>query len=381
MLVKNGLVYNSESGRFDSKNILIRNGVIADMGAITSVDDVILDVQRAKIIPGLVDVHTHGRGGFDFLSEDPAALGVLAREYAKSGVTTVMPSIASAPLSVMKELTRRINDFHPSDDQASFCGVHLEGRYINPEKKGAHNEDLLAALDPSELEDEVFRMCKALHVTAAFELDESGDFLNKVLEIGGTAALGHTAADYSQAKALEKRGVTAYTHLFNTMNSIHHRDGGPVLAAFVGKAFGELICDGIHICPEMIAFAFSQLGVDRTVLVSDSMEATGNRDGEYAIAGELVTVKNGIARTHSGALAGSTLELFDGMKNLMKFCGIPLTAALPTVTKNPCLQVGVYDRYGSLDIGKSADMIVLTKEKEINIDKIILRGNLLNIQR
>jgi len=377
MLIKNGLVYNSDTGRFDSKNILVRNGVVEAMGAISDTDDEILDVKRSKIIPGLVDVHTHGRAGFDFLSDDPSALSTIAESFAKKGVTSVMPAIASDALEKMIALTDKINKFIPGENEASYCGVHFEGRYMNPKKKGAHAEKFLAALEPSELDDEVFRMCKSFRVSAAYELDKSGEFLKKVLSIGASASLAHTDATYSEARSLEERGLNAYTHLFNTMPPIHHRDGGPILAALTGGCYAELICDGIHISPEMIKFAFSHLTEKRCVLVSDSMEATGSADGEYSIAGNLVYVRNGIARTESGALAGSTLDLFDGMKNLMRFCDIPLSQAIPTVTSNPCRMIGVYDKYGSIDVGKSADMIVLTKEKEINIDKVILRGNLI----
>lgn len=379
MLIKNGLVFNSETGRFDSKNIVVENGIITQLGAVTKYDGEILDVRRARIIPGLVDVHTHGRAGYDFLSADPEKLRIVAASYARHGVTCVMPTLASASLEDMYAAVDKINKFKASDGEADFCGVHLEGRYLNPQKAGAHKLEYLSKLCATELEADVLKNCRALHITAALELDCDGSFLAKALEIGATVALGHTNADYVSAKLAEERGATAYTHLFNTMPSLHHRDGGAVCAAFDGTAFAELICDGIHISPEMLSLSYRLLTSKRTVLISDSMEGAGCPDGEYSIAGNTVIMKDGKALTTDGALAGSTLDLFKAMSNLCKLCGVPLSEAVLCVTANPCREVGVYDKYGSIDIGKSADMIVLDTVSEPKIDKVILRGNIIDV--
>ena len=379
MLIKNGLVFNSETGRFDSKNIVIENGVITQLGAITKYDGEILDARRARIIPGLVDVHTHGRAGFDFLSCSDKDLCTMASSYAKRGVTCVMPTLASASLEDMLLAVDKINKFEASDDGAAFCGVHIEGRYLNPQKAGAHKREYLSELRASELEADVLRECRALHITAALELDADGSFLEKALEIGATVALGHTNASYASAKLAEERGATAYTHLFNTMPPLHHRDGGAVCAAFDGSAFAELICDGIHISPEMLSLAYRLLTSRRTVLISDSMEGAGCPDGEYSIAGNTVIMKDGRALTTEGALAGSTLDLFAAMSNLCKLCGVPLSEAVLCATANPCREVGVYDKYGSIDVGKSADMIILEIGSEPRIDKVILRGKLIDV--
>jgi N-acetylglucosamine-6-phosphate deacetylase len=258
--------------------------------------------------------------------------------------------------------------------------VHLEGRYLNVKKRGAHAENMLAPLTADELLR--FAMKKALHISAAFELDIDGSFSRAALGIGATLGLGHTLATYAEAKKAEENGVTSYTHLFNAMPPLHHRDGGAVAACLLGNGYAELICDGIHIAPEMIALAYKCKGAEGISLISDSMEATGCADGEYSIAGNPVTVKDGKALTHDGALAGSTLTLDEAVQNLVDFCSIPLTDAILCATETPAKQMGIFDFCGSIDVGKKADILFCDAqdvEKNIfKIKKIMLRGNFIN---
>lgn len=373
MIIKNGNVYNTELRKFEKKDIYVKDGKTAALGELGEVCDAdVIDAEGLYVIPGLVDVHTHGRAGYDFLSCPREMLSHMSASYAQSGVTAVMPTLASAPLDEMYDAARAIDGFVADDNGAQFCGVHIEGRYLNASKRGAHKADLVAVLDPDELDG--FSGNKALHITAAFELDRDFAFAKKALSMGATVALGHTMATYAEAKEAERHGVSAYTHLYNAMPSLHHREGGAVCAAFMSDAYAELICDGIHIAPEMIALAYKNKGNDRTVLISDSMEATGCPDGEYSIAGNPAIVKDGIALTPDGALAGSTLNLFDGLKNLMKFCSITLEEALPCATVNPCREVGVDKLFGSIDVGKSADYLLLDSKTEPKIIKKIIRG-------
>jgi N-acetylglucosamine-6-phosphate deacetylase len=376
VIIKNGLVYNTETLSFESKNIYIENGVIASFDK-DSDSDIVIDADGAYIIPALIDVHTHGRAGADFIGASDEQLHIMAKAYAAAGIASVMPTIASDTFENMLAAVDRINNFVPSDDEASFVGVHLEGRYLNLAKKGAHADEFLKPLTASELENKEFSECKALHISAALELDGEA-FAKKAKEIGATLGLAHTNATYSEAKRAEELGISSYTHLYNCMPPLHHRDGGAVCAALLGDAYAELICDGIHIAPEMVKLTYKCKGHERLTLVSDSMEATGRSDGNYMIAGMKVVVKNGIARTESGALAGSTLSLFEGLTNLMRFCSITLEEALPAVTANPAKQVSIYDRYGSIDIGKSADLIILKKSEMPEIDRMIVRGKLAN---
>ena len=375
-IITNALVYRTDVQEFQPMDILVEDGIITDIcesGALDRSGCCEIDANGMAVLPGLVDVHTHGCAGYDFVSQD-IDLDAMARCYAKSGVTTVMPTLASAPYGEMMAAVEKISEYLPSKEAASFCGVHLEGRYLNPDKKGAHALSLLAPLSSGELDAPQLKKLEALHISAAYELDTDGSFAKKAKEIGATLGLGHTCATYEQAKRAEELGITAYTHLFNAMPTLHHREGGAACACLVGDAYGELICDGIHIVPEMVALAYRCKG-SKISLISDSMEATGSADGEYSIAGNPVIVKNGKALTLEGALAGSTLTLDNAVRNLMRFCGIPLTDAIICATKTPAQEVGVFDICGSIDIGKRADMLFVSDIENFNIEKIMIRGN------
>ncbi len=373
MLLKNALVYRNETRSFERLDIKTDGGKIVELdNALTDTD--IEDLSGRAVVPGLIDVHTHGRAGYDFAGAPCEALSEMARAYVLCGVTTVMPTVASAPFADMVAATDRINKFSSKHGEADFCGVHLEGRYLCPQYKGAHAEKYIAELKSDELENEVFRMCRSLQISAAYERDTDGSFAKKAMEIGATLSLGHSAATFAEAKEAEKRGVIAYTHLFNAMSPLHHRDGGAVCAALMGDCFAELICDGVHIAPQMVKLAYSLLTYKRAVLITDSMEATGCADGEYSIAGMPVTVKDGRALTHTGAIAGSTLNLDEAVRNLMSFCDIPLSEAIICATENPARQIGVFGDRGSIDVGKRADLLVIDGTDKFNIEKIMVNG-------
>ncbi len=337
----------------------------------------VFEAEGRMLLPGLVDVHTHGRAGGDFGSADDALLDRMATSYLASGVTTVLPTLASAPLDELHAAIDRLSVLSArataSEGQLPYiAGVHLEGRYLNPEKRGAHAPELLAPLDPDELEALLAEMDGVSHISAALELDTNGSFLERALRLGATVGLGHTSATYKEVTALIGRGVTAMTHLFNAMPPLHHRDGGAVAAGLLSRtAFCELICDGFHIAPEMVKLAYAMAG-ERLVLITDSMEATGCPDGEYRIAGMPVTVRDGKARTHDGAIAGSTLSMWQAVLNLRDFADISFEEALYAATMAPAREVGLDGEVGSIEVGKRADLLLL--DNWLSIGRIMCGG-------
>ncbi len=362
LLLENVNVYHSGTMRFAPGAVYVENGVICGVYSEGELPDVAPDTEVVDgcgmyLAPGLVDMHTHGIAGGDFISASPEKLTEMSRAYLRGGVTSVMPTLASAPLGVLQQAIERICAAMGGTDCGIFRGIHLEGRYLNPAKRGAHAPGLLAELDPDELEMLITSAKGAVHVSAAFELDTSGQFAARALSKGATLGLAHTTATYTQAKLAVERGVSSFTHLFNAMPPLHHRDGGAVCAAFDSDAFAELIADGVHISPEMVALAYRNKK-DKLVLITDSMEATDCADGEYSIAGMPVTVKDGKAVTHDGAIAGSTLHLLDGVKNLAAFAGIPFEQALYNATLAPAKSLGL-ETVGEIAPGKRADMILL----------------------
>ena len=366
--IRNARIYHTPTRSFREGSILVENGRITALytgGDVTPPADVpVYDAKGRRIIPGLVDVHTHGRAGGDFGTADLPLMRKMAKSYLDSGVTTVMPTLASAPLSELETSIDYINTLRAEADASEgelpyVAGTHLEGRYLNVKRRGAHAADLLVTPDADELETLIRRMDGARHVSAALEQDTDGEFRRRALELGATLSLGHTDADYNTAMALFGEGVTALTHTFNAMPPLHHRDGGVVAAGLTSEnALCEMICDGFHIAPHMVGLAYRLAG-ERLVLITDSMEATGCEDGEYRIAGNPVTVKDGKARTHDGAIAGSTLSMWEAVCNLQEFAGASLGDAVYAATMAPAREIGLETEIGSIEIGKRADLLVL----------------------
>jgi N-acetylglucosamine-6-phosphate deacetylase len=379
MIIKNANIYQNHTRSFVFGDLRIEGEIVREVGTVTASDAETIDVEGAYIVPGMLDVHTHGRAGFDFVTCTEEQFSIMAKDYARFGVIAVMPTLASAPYEKMLRATKWTNRFEPKVDEVDFLGSHWEGRYMNPAKRGAHAPEHLAPPCAEELDSEVFRMCRALHISAAYEMDGGAEYIEKARSLGATLGLAHTTATYAQAKALEEQGITSYTHLYNAMPSLHHRDGGAVCAALEGDAYTELICDGIHIAPEMVRLAYRFKGFERLVLVSDSIEAAGCADGHYNIAGMSTVVKDGIARTEAdGVLAGSTLSLDRAVNNLIDFCKIPFTEAILCATEAPARMVGVFDEYGSIDVGKKASLLFLKNPDRLEIDRVMIRGVFLN---
>ena len=365
-------IYNSASRTFRPGAIEVTDDRITDVkwhdecSHYGGAGDEIVDAEGQYVMPGLVDVHTHGRNGFDFATADREALAHMARYYAKSGVTTVVPTLASDTPDGWNAAIERLNECRRYGRGADFVGVHLEGRYLNPAKRGVHAPALLVRPNAAELATFLEKIDGVKHVTYAPELDEDGTFLACALDRGATVGIGHTAATYGQAVSALQNGATVMTHLFNAMPTLHHREGGAVAAGLLtDTAFCELICDGLHVSPEMVKLAYN-LKRDKLILITDSMEATGCPDGQYAIAGVSVTVKDGEARDESGALAGSTLSLWQGVLNLTEFADVPLGDALYCATYAPALAYGLSNEIGSLEKGKRAD-ILMTAGRDMRV--------------
>ncbi len=367
MKIRNAVLYDGETRRFRRGGLCCENGTITELREAEGA----ADFEGDLLIPGLIDVHTHGRGGYDFLTASVDELKKLKRQYALRGVTTVVPTIASAPLPEMLDAVDRIRE-------AGFRAVHIEGRYLSPSRRGAHAASLLAPLDPAEpalFADRAGGM--KLHLSAAYERDPDGAFLSAVLACGATAGLAHTDATFEEATALVGKGLRSFTHLFNTMPPLHHRAGGAALAGLLTDAYVEVICDGLHLAPETVALIGRVKDPSRVVLISDSMEGTGCPDGSYSIAGNPVVLRDGRAYTAEGALAGSTLSLFDGVRNYAEFCGIPPADALGAATANPADMLGLAD-VGRLKPGCRADFVRLSAD--FGIKEVYVAGQLLSTE-
>ncbi len=375
-LFSGGSVYSSEERRFEEADVLTDGVLISAIlprsaDGSRTVDAEIIDCRGKYLIPGLVDVHTHGRAGFDFTFSEMEDVERMRRSYAESGTTTLMATLASAPVGDLLRSSDIINlEREPVPGTATIAGIHLEGRYLNPLRKGAHDETLLSSPDDELIGKLLERMLPLpAHVSYAPELDPDGLFAKAVTERGATLGIAHTDATLEEAEKALGYGAVSFTHTFNCMRPIHHREPGVAVCSLTSDAYSEFICDGEHVHPEMIRMASRIKPKDKFVLITDSMEAAGCPDGVYKIAGSPVTVTNGRAVTESGALAGSTLDLFTALKNYMRFTGLSIEEALPAATSNPAAMIKASDMCGSIEPGKRADILIID-----NADDPVLSG-------
>lgn len=389
ILIQNALIYDSANRTFFEGALLIGNssgeGKIIEVlpearhaYAHLPVPEVSIEAGGRYLIPGFVDVHTHGRVCEDFNFSDKAGMLRAARSYASVGVTSLFPTLASAPFdklcasaAVIRELT------HSKNDGARILGTHLEGRYLNPSKRGAHASELLVLPNTDELLH--FAECSGLplHLSAALELDGGFEFAECAQKLGATLGLGHTNATFDCAMEAWRQFGVSFTHLYNAMPQIHHREGGAAAAALMSGGYCELICDGMHVAPHMVAFTLKNIGLEKLVLISDSMAAAGSPDGNYTIAGTPAYVRDGVARTPDGALAGSTLDLHHAVENLARFTGIKLSEAILAATRNPAAEVGLEGVVGVISPGAFADLLfadVNESAGRIDVDRVMIGG-------
>lgn len=355
MVIKNARVYVGHS--FLDCDIEFEREIVA-LGKTDKPADI--DARGAYIIPGLVDIHTHGGAGYDFSDGDETALPKLSKYYAEHGVTSFLATTMTLDEGSLIKAVSAIANGKTSG--AKCAGIHLEGPFISPDKCGAQNKNYVLSPDIA-LFDRLLEASggKIKTVTLAPELEGADELIRHSAE-KCAVSLGHTCADYDTAMRAFSLGASRLTHMFNAMPEMCHRRPGVIGAALDTGAYAELICDGIHVHPSAVRAAFKMFG-ERICLVSDSLRCAYMPDGEYDLAGLKVTLKNKKA-TLSGSetIAGSAISLLDGIKNAVRF-GIPLEDAVYSATTAPAKAVGL--DAGEICIGKSADLVMLDENLEL----------------
>ena len=362
MIIKGGKVFQ-EDGSFLEQAIYINDHRLVDKAEYQD-DGEVIDAEGLLVLPGLVDIHSHGAAGEDFSDGNSEGLKKILQYEKRCGITSYCPTSMTFPKERLRQIFASIKGAQ-TEDGATVVGINMEGPFLDPAKKGAHVEKWIAAPDVAfvrELNQDVDGLVRL--VTLAPNMDGAEEFIKEMHE-EVCISLGHTAADYDCASRAMKLGAHHVTHLYNAMQPFGHRAPGLIGAAMDDpECMVELICDGYHIHPSAIRAAFRMFGPERVILISDSMRATGMENGTYELGGQEVTVKDRKAVLKDGTLAGSATNLYGCMCKAVEF-GIPLEQAIMAATANPARSIGIFDRVGSIRIGKQADLLLVSENLEL----------------
>ena len=367
MLLKNCTFYN-EFFEKEFGDIKIENGVISQIGIFPESG---IDMSGAVILPGFVDIHIHGAAGGDVNDADSASLEKMSRFLAKNGVTSFCPTTMTDSVDSLCKIARTVADAKVSG--AKIKGINFEGPFISKERCGSQKAEHITE-GSIEAFERLYSASQGLMklITIAPEAFDSNGFIGFCAE-KCTVSIGHTNATSKECKAAFDSGAAHVTHLYNAMTPMTSREAGAVGAALDSNATCELICDGVHICPEVLRNTFKILGDTRGVVVSDSMRAAGLGLGEFSFGGHSVYVKesDGVARLEDGTIAASVTNLFEEFKKLLTF-GIDFKTALKSCTINPATVIGEEESIGSIAVGKAADLTVT--DENINIKEVYING-------
>ena len=355
------LAFDAESGK-----------IVGVLDAAPAGADVI-DAKGGYVAPGLVDIHIHGYLGEDTCDALPEGIKKMAYGVAKNGVTSFLPTtmtVAKAEIEAALNAVRSLKEESKSWDGAEIIGVHAEGPFINPSKKGAQAEENILTPDADFILENADIITS---VTLAPEMDKDHACIKKLAADGRVlVSMGHTDATFDEAMKAAKDGVNHATHLFNAMSALAHRNPGVVGAALASDNVSvEVIADTFHINPGLYTIIAKAKG-DKMVLITDCTRAGGMPDGEYTLGGQPIFLKGIECRLADGTIAGSVLKLNNAVKNVLAHTSLSVNEVFKMASLNPATSIGVADRIGSLEAGKDADIIIV--DSDINVQRTIKKG-------
>ncbi len=321
------------------------------------------DAKGNYVLPGFIDQHIHGFGGYDVMDNKEESIIEIKKALVKNGVTSFLPTTITASRDELQKVCDIVEKVKISNEVgAKIIGVHLEGPYINIKKKGAQNEKYIVSPDFEFIEKnkDILKI-----VTFAPEIEDSLELVQKYSEFI-KFQIGHTDATYEEANRAVEAGAKGFTHTFNAMTGIHHRDLGAVGSCFLNDdVYAEIVCDNIHLNKDLYNLVIKNKGINKVLLVTDCISAGGLNDGEYSLGGLKVFLKDGACRLEDGVLAGSVLKLNNALKNIVENSKEDLINCLKMVTENQAKYLGLENEIGKIEKGYCSDIVIMDKYYEI----------------
>ncbi|MEY9864826.1 N-acetylglucosamine-6-phosphate deacetylase [Peribacillus sp. B2I2] len=379
----NNLTVHSEKETYQNGYIKVVDGKIAEVGPVSQykqADDakVITLSPDYQVIPGAIDIHIHGASNSDAMDATHEALSTMAETLPKEGTTSFLATTMTQSTQAIESALLNAGKYieNQTQEHAEIVGIHLEGPFISPVRKGAQPEEHIVDPDVTlfkrwqEMAENQIKL-----VTLAPEQPNGLDLAAHLRETGVVASIGHSDATYDQIDEAIQAGTTHVTHLYNGMRGLHHREPGVLGAAYLrDELYVELIADGIHCRPEMVKLAYNQITSERMILITDSLRAKWLEKGTYDLGGQPVYVNETKATLSNGTLAGSILKMNDAIKNTLKYTDCSMRDIIKMTAENPAKQLRIFDRKGSIQVGKDADFVILNDR--LDVEMTFCRGNL-----
>lgn len=352
----------TQEGILENTSILVENGKIASIGADGETGAAEINLQKYRILPGLIDIHIHGANGFDAMDANYYSLNEISKYLASNGVTSFIPATVTAHMGKIHNAVKNISEaIERGLDGARALGSFIEGPYISKKYRGVHAEDYIREIDVEEIENIIEKSNGTVRTFAiAPEKKNALHVIRRLKEKGIKIALGHTNATYREAVDAVENGASIAVHLYNGMRGLHHREAGMLGAALNDDRMKvEIICDCVHVDIPAIQVAIRCKKKEDIILVSDSMMAAGLGDGKYMLGESTVWVNGNVARDENNSLAGSTLKLIHAVRNMAEKVGVPLKDAVDMASINPATAIYLDKELGSITLGKAADIIAI----------------------
>lgn len=363
----NGEIYIGH--KFCRGTIGIRNGKMKlyEETKAFPADASVFDAKGRKLVPGFIDIHTHGAMGVDVNGADIGGYEKIGNFFASHGTTSYLASVLTDTKEQTEWCIGQCLAFRREKHKgAELLGIHLEGPFLAPEYKGAMPEELLREGDAKLVADyQALAKGCIRYITVSPEVAGVTELIPALKELGVVAAMGHSGADYETSMRAVAAGVAASTHTGNAMRLLHQHEPAIFGAALESDVYCEVICDGRHLHPGTVRLIAKTKGTDRVVLITDSIMAAGLPDGNYHLGVNQVVVEDGDAKlADTGVRAGSTLTQDVALANMLSYTGLPLEEVLPMLTENPAKLIGVFGEKGSIADGKDADLVLLDEKNE-----------------